>query len=348
MRKEVKQLLHWFGDHARSLPWRENKEPYRVWVSEIMLQQTRVEAVIPYYNRFMEALPRVEDLALCEEGRLLKLWEGLGYYNRVRNMQKAAIQIVELYGGCFPNEKEELEKLMGIGSYTAGAIASIAFGKAEPAVDGNVLRVWMRLHDCYDDIAKQNTKKKVEQEIREWIPKKFPGEFTQAMMELGATICKPNGQPKCESCPLLDFCKALKNGHIDEIPVKTKANPRKIQNRTILLVQKGNRVLLKKRASKGLLAGMYEFLNEDGSLNEDEAILKIKEMGLDPIRIMPIGEEKHIFSHIEWHMMGYLIKVDETQEDGKLLFADIDQLDKTFAIPTAYAAYRKQIRRKLE
>lgn len=348
MREEVRELLQWFHHHARNLPWRENQDPYRVWVSEIMLQQTRVEAVIPYFSRFMTALPSIEDLACCEEGRLLKLWEGLGYYNRVRNMQIAAIQIMENYGGNFPKTKIELMTLKGIGSYTAGAVASIAFNQAEPAVDGNVLRVWMRVHDDFDDIAKQTTKTKVEQEIMSWIPQDFPGDFTQAMMELGATVCVPKGEAKCEICPLMNYCKAREKGHIGQIPVKTKAKPRKIQIRTILVVQKGNRVLLKKRESKGLLAGMYEFLNEEGRLEEKEAVNKIKELGLNPMRIIPMGEEKHIFSHIEWHMVGYLIKVDETQEDNQFLFADVDQLDREFAIPSAYVAYRRQIRRKLE
>ncbi len=348
VREEADRLLQWFYGHARILPWREDKDPYRVWVSEIMLQQTRVEAVIPYFNRFMKELPTLKELACCEEGPLLKLWEGLGYYNRVRNMQKAAIQMMEVYEGNFPTTRSELMKLKGIGSYTAGAIASIAFNQQEPAVDGNVLRVWMRVHDDFDDIAKQTTKTKVEQEIMNWIPVDFPGDFTQAIMELGATVCVPKGEPKCPICPLVNFCKAKQNDHVNQIPVKTKAKPRKIQARTIIVVQKGNRVLLKKRENKGLLAGLYEFINEEGQLEEKEVIEKIKELGLNPIRISPMGEEKHIFSHIEWHMVGYLIKIDETQEDKGFLFADVDQLDKQYAIPSAYVAYRKQIRRKLE
>lgn len=340
-------LLDWFHNNKRTLPWRENKEPYRIWVSEIMLQQTRVEAVIPYFNRFMDRLPGVVDLAICPEEELLKLWEGLGYYNRVRNMQKAAIQIGELFHGDFPKNKCELETLSGIGSYTAGAIASIAFGEKVPAVDGNVLRVWMRLHNKTDDIAKQSTKKIVESEIMEWIPEECPGDFTQAMMELGATICVPNGPPKCEQCPLIDFCESRKQGTERILPVKAKLKPRKIQNKTILVIQKGNRVLLKKRKATGLLAGLYEFMNQDGVLAEEEVLAYVQEKGLDSLRITPLGEAKHIFSHIEWHMNGYLIRIDETKPDGKWLFADIDELDHKYAIPTAYQAYRKQIRKKL-
>lgn len=347
MKKEVMLLLDWFHNNKRTLPWRENKEPYRIWVSEIMLQQTRVEAVIPYFNRFMDRLPGVVDLAICPEEELLKLWEGLGYYNRVRNMQKAAIQIGELFHGDFPKNKCELETLSGIGSYTAGAIASIAFGEKVPAVDGNVLRVWMRLHNKTDDIAKQSTKKIVESEIMEWIPEECPGDFTQAMMELGATICVPNGPPKCEQCPLIDFCESRKQGTERILPVKAKLKPRKIQNKTILVIQKGNRVLLKKRKATGLLAGLYEFMNQDGVLAEEEVLAYVQEKGFDSLRITPLGEAKHIFSHIEWHMNGYLIRIDETKPDGKWLFADIDELDHKYAIPTAYQAYRKQIRKKL-
>lgn len=347
MKKEVKQLLDWFQNNKRILPWRENKEPYRVWVSEIMLQQTRVEAVIPYFNRFMNRLPSVSDLADCPEEELLKLWEGLGYYNRVRNMQKAAIQIQNQFMGKFPNNKKELESLSGIGSYTAGAIASIAFGQKVPAVDGNVLRVWVRLRNKMDDIAKQSTKKCVEDEIMDWIPEECPGDFTQAMMELGATICVPNGAPKCEQCPVVNFCESKKQGTERTLPVKTKLKPRKIQNKTILVIQKGNRVLLKKRKASGLLAGLYEFLNQDGVLEEDEVLAYVQRKGFDSLRITPLGEAKHIFSHIEWHMNGFLIRIDETTPDGKWLFADIDELDHKYAIPTAYQAYRKQIRKKL-
>ena len=347
MKKEVKQLLDWFQNNKRILPWRENKEPYRVWVSEIMLQQTRVEAVIPYFNRFMNRLPSVSDLADCPEEELLKLWEGLGYYNRVRNMQKAAIQIQNQFMGKFPNNKKELESLSGIGSYTAGAIASIAFGQKVPAVDGNVLRVWVRLRNKMDDIAKQSTKKCVEDEIMDWIPEECPGDFTQAMMELGATICVPNGAPKCESCPLLHACESKKQGTERTLPVKSKLKPRKIQNKTILVIQKGNRVLLKKRKASGLLAGLYEFLNQDGVLEEDEVLAYVQRKGFNSLRITPLGEAKHIFSHIEWHMNGFLIRIDETTPDGKWLFADIDELDHKYAIPTAYQAYRKQIRKKL-
>lgn len=347
MREEVVQLLNWFQKNARVLPWRANKDPYRIWVSEIMLQQTRVEAVIPYFQRFMERLPDVKDLATCKEEELLKLWEGLGYYNRVRNMQKAAIEICEKWNGIFPKTKEELETLSGIGSYTAGAIASIAFHEAVPAVDGNVLRVWMRVTNNSDDIAKQKTKKRVENEIMDWVPEECPGDFTQAMMELGATVCVPNGAPKCDQCPLIHFCESRKRGNELTLPVKARQKPRKIQKKTILVIQKGNRVLLKKRKSSGLLAGLYEFLNQEGVLSEKEALDFVKDQGFETMRIVSLGEAKHIFSHIEWHMNGYLIRIDETKPDGRYLFADIDELDNKYAIPTAYQVYRKQIRKKI-
>ena len=208
--KIVEPLLAWYEKNRRKLPWRENVSAYRVWVSEIMLQQTRVEAVKPYFARFIDALPDVSDLADCEEEKLLKLWEGLGYYNRVRNMQKAAKTVMEEYGGQLPDDYEKLLSLKGIGSYTAGAIASIAYGIPVPAVDGNVLRIITRLTQDESDIMKQSVKKRVEQALLEVMPQKRAGVFNQALMELGATVCVPNGAPLCEACPWKEFCLAKK------------------------------------------------------------------------------------------------------------------------------------------
>ena len=224
----VQPLLRWFDQNARILPWRDQPTPYRVWVSEIMLQQTRVEAVKPFYQRFMEALPDIQTLANCEEEELLKLWEGLGYYNRVRNMQIAARTVIEEYGGKLPDDYLELQQLKGIGSYTAGAIASIAYGKVAPAVDGNVLRVISRVTLSREDILKQSVKRGMEQAIVEIMPADRPGAFNQALMELGAMVCVPNGEPHCESCPLKGLCLARKMGAMDEIPVKKAKKPRRI------------------------------------------------------------------------------------------------------------------------
>ena len=290
-------LLLWYYENRRVLPWREEPEPYRVWISEIMLQQTRVEAVKPYFARFMEALPDVRALAQVEEETLLKLWEGLGYYNRARNLKKAAQICVEQYGGRLPASYEALLKLPGIGSYTAGAIASIAFQMAEPAVDGNVLRVISRLLESREDIGKQSVKKQMEKEIREIIPEKRPGDFNQAMMELGATVCLPNGAPLCERCPAAPFCRAFQEGRTGELPVKAAKKARKVEVRTVYLLFCQGRVALRRRGPRGLLAGLWEYPNELADGTDWPA-----SWGLDTVPLERLGAGKHIFTHIEWHM----------------------------------------------
>lgn len=272
----VKPLLAWFEKNARTLPWRSISTPYRVWVSEIMLQQTRVEAVKPYFERFMHALPDVKSLAECEEERLLKLWEGLGYYNRVRNMQIAAQTVMEQYDGKLPADYEKLLELKGIGHYTAGAIASIAYGIPVPAVDGNVLRILMRVSADNSDIMKQSVKTRVEQALQQVIPQDCAGSFNQALMELGAIVCVPNGEPLCDQCPWYSFCETRKRGLWQELPVKKKAKGRRIEERTVLVIRDGERVVLKRRPKKGLLAGLYEFPNEPGTLTEDEALRAVQ------------------------------------------------------------------------
>lgn len=234
LEKIVEPLLEWFQGNKRALPWREDPTPYRVWVSEIMLQQTRVEAVKPYFERFTAALPDIGALAGCEEEKLLKLWEGLGYYNRVRNMQTAAKDVMEGHGGQLPADYGKLLELKGIGHYTAGAIASIAYGIPVPAVDGNVLRVITRVAADSSDIMKQPFRTKVEQELLKIIPKDRASAFNQGLMELGATVCLPNGAPQCGNCPWQGFCEAACRGLWEEIPVKSKAKPRKIEEKQYL------------------------------------------------------------------------------------------------------------------
>lgn len=344
----VEPLLAWFEKNARTLPWRSVATPYRVWVSEIMLQQTRVEAVKPYFARFMEALPEVRDLAECEEEKLLKLWEGLGYYNRVRNMQIAAQTVMEEYGGQLPADYEKLLSLKGIGSYTAGAIASIAYGIPVPAVDGNVLRILMRVSADDSDIMKQSVKTKVEKALSAVIPKDRAGSFNQALMELGAIVCVPNGEPLCDQCPWYDFCETRKRGLWQELPVKKKAKARKIEDRTVLVIRDGERVVLKKRPKKGLLAGLYEFPNEPGKLSEDEALHVVQEMHLHPMRIQKLEDAKHIFSHVEWHMQGYMVEVDSlTREEAGLLFVEAAHSEEAYPIPAAFAAYTKYMNIRL-
>ena len=303
----VTPLLSWYDKHARVLPWREDTAAYRVWVSEIMLQQTRVEAVKPFFERFIKALP--EALAEADEERLMKLWEGLGYYNRVRNMQKAARVIVSEYGGDFPADYEKLLSLPGLGHYTAGAVSSIAFGIPMPAVDGNVLRVLSRVTASYEDVLKQSVKTAMEAEVKKIIPADRAGDFNQALIEIGAIVCVPNGKAKCEICPLAFLCEAYKKGIVDELPKKKVKKERRIEDRTILILKEGDRVGIRKRPSKGLLAGLYELPGLEGHLSDEEVLAQVKAWGYAPLRILPLTGAKHIFSHVEWHMTGYALTV---------------------------------------
>ncbi len=348
-----KPLLKWYDTNRRVLPWREEPTPYRVWVSEIMLQQTRVEAVKPYFERFMNALPDIKALAEAEEEDLLKLWEGLGYYNRVRNMQKAAIQIMEEYDGRMPKDYEELLKLKGIGSYTAGAITSIAYGHAYPAVDGNVLRVLSRIRKDTRSISDAKVKAAVEQELLQIIPMDRPGDFNQAMMEIGACVCIPNGAPHCEECPLQYICAAHAEGKELEYPKKASAKPRTVEEKTILVIRDENRVAIRKRENKGLLAGMYEFPSLAGYHTGEEVVNYLAENGMKTIRIQPLQEAEHIFSHKEWHMKGYMIRVDELDQalPGKQvsdwLYIAPEETKQKYPIPKAFAAYTKYLGMKL-
>lgn len=344
----VQPLLNWYRKNKRTLPWRDQNNAYYTWVSEIMLQQTRVEAVKPYFARFTEELPDVQALALCPEEKLMKLWEGLGYYNRVRNMQKAAISVMEKYGGVLPASYEELLKLSGIGNYTAGAIASIAYGIPVPAVDGNVLRVVSRLSENPGDIMKQSVRREIEEELREVIPSDCPGDFTQAMMEIGAVICVPNGTPKCEECPIREHCLAFKHGTMEQYPVKARKKERVLEERTVFLIQDGALSALKKRPEKGLLAGLYELPNVSGHLSAEEAIRYVKELQLEPLYIEELGAAKHIFSHIEWRMIGYRIRVSSLMEPDHpdLIFVDRKKTAEELAIPSAFKAYSRYMNRK--
>ncbi len=344
----VAPLQDWFRENARILPWRDDPQPYHVWVSEIMLQQTRVEAVKPYYERFMKELPDVAALAGCPQERLLKLWEGLGYYNRVRNLQAAAVQVMEEYGGVIPSGRKELLGLKGIGSYTAGAIASIAYQKPVPAVDGNVLRVLSRVAADDSDIGKPSVKNHIEEklfELMETCARKDgdktldPRIFNQALMELGAVVCVPNGAPHCGECPWKGLCRARREERISELPVKTKAKERRCVDLTVLLLRDGDRVAIHKRGKKGLLAGMYELPNREGHLQPEEVLAYVREMGCSPLRIQPLAPAKHIFSHVEWHMIGYAVSVAEAEDGPEWLFVEAEDARERYAIPAAFARY---------
>lgn len=344
-----KPLLLWYDRNRRVLPWRKEPTPYRVWVSEIMLQQTRVEAVKPYFERFMSALPDIASLAAAPEEDILKLWEGLGYYNRVRNLQEAARQIQKDYGGRMPDTYEEILKLKGIGSYTAGAIASIAYGKVVPAVDGNVLRVVARLRQDERLVTDAKVKAAVEREIMEIIPADRPGDFNQAMMELGACVCIPNGAPLCENCPLSRLCAAHLAGRETEYPRKAEKKPRQIENRTVLIVRDENRAAIRKRSGKGLLAGMYELPSLSGFRTAEEVTSYLAASGIKVLRIQPLEDAKHIFTHKEWHMKGYMVRVDELdpgqpgEEVGDWLYIEPEETRDRYPIPSAFGAYAKYL-----
>lgn len=337
----VKPVIAWYQENKRELPWRKNPDAYRVWVSEIMLQQTRVEAVKPYYERFLKELPTVKELAEAQEDKLLKLWEGLGYYNRVRNMQKAAQQIMIDYHGHFPDTYEEIRLLKGIGSYTAGAISAFAYGIPKPAVDGNVLRVISRLTGSRGDIMKQSVRRQMEDALEKVIPENAAADFNQGLIELGALVCVPNGEPKCGECPVSQLCEAKKQGVIAQLPVKSKNKARKIEKRTVFIFRDGKKLAIRKRPSKGLLAGLYEFPSETGHMSLEEAAAYSKKIGLMPVRIRELGEAKHIFSHIEWHMTGYEILVDELEKTNKkgFLFIRPKEIEKEYPLPSALGHY---------
>ena len=341
-------LLSWYRENRRDLPWRENRDAYRIWISEIMLQQTRVEAVKPYFARFMEHFPTVQALADCEEEELFKCWEGLGYYSRARNLKKAAEIIVSEYGGALPADHAALLSLPGIGSYTAGAIGSIAFGLPVPAVDGNVMRVLSRVAGSYEDILKQAVKKKMELAVEETLKTLKEGEagdFNQALIETGAIVCVPNGAPLCGApCPFYTVCEARKKDLTAEIPVKTPKKKRKIEEKTVLLVECGDKIAIRKRDDTGLLASLYEFPNLEGKLSGKEVL---EQMKCRAVIEKELPTAKHIFSHVEWHMSAYLVWIEDPIQTGEYLFVEPSLTEEKYPIPAAFAAYAKYMEIRL-
>lgn len=338
--KMPERLLPWFSKNKRELPWREDREPYHVWLSEIMLQQTRVEAVKGYYQRFLSRLPAISDLAEVEEAELLKLWEGLGYYSRVRNLQKAAKAIMAEHHGVFPKDFTAIRALPGIGDYTAGAVCSICFDAKTPAVDGNVLRVLSRIlddHSCTDD-------PKVKRRFSELLAAVYPekaGDFTQSLMELGATICVPNGAPRCERCPMGDVCMARLHNTVDDLPVRAAKKPRKQQEMTVFLLTCGDRVALRKRPAEGLLAGLYEFPHLPGILCAEEIIHTAENWGVKPQYLEKTVGRTHIFTHIQWNMTGARLHCGA--ENTEFIWADRETVQQSIALPTAFRQFLKDI-----
>ena len=346
---EVQGLLSWYMGARRDLPWRETSDPYRIWLSEIMLQQTRVEAVKGYYARFLAALPTIADLASAPEEQLLKLWEGLGYYSRARNLQKAAQQIVREHGGAFPADYEAIRALPGIGSYTAGAIASIAFGIPAPAVDGNVLRVLARYAATEREITDPAVKSAAEELLRPLIPEGAAGDFNQSLIELGATVCAPNAAPACERCPLRDNCRAAKTDDPTAYPKKKAKAARRIVPLTVLLLtDEGGEVLrylIRRRPNKGLLAGLFEFPNLPGTLSPEEALTAAESFGFAPESVQPLPPATHIFTHVEWHMTLFELhgRWERLLPDSGLLAVTGAELGKIYAVPSAFSAIMKII-----
>lgn len=338
-------LLEWYDRSARILPWREDPAPYRVWVSEIMLQQTKVEAVKPYYERFLRELPEVRDLAEAPEEQLLKLWEGLGYYNRVRNLQKGAQEVMGRFSGTIPASFEALRSLPGVGDYTAGAIASIAFGIPVPAVDGNVLRVTSRVLNRSENILDPKVKRRTEQEIRAVIPAARAGDFNQSLMELGAMVCVPNGAPKCAECPLSGLCRAHALGIEETLPVKAAKKARRVEERTVFLLTCGGKLALRRRPEKGLLAGLWELPSMPGKLGGEEAAKALEEWGLAVRKTEPLNAAKHLFSHIEWRMEAWAGEA-EAEATG-FSWVTAEELDREYTLPSAFKAYFREIGKRL-
>ena len=337
MQKQLQKLpgalLPWYASNKRDLPWRQDKDPYHIWISEIMLQQTRVEAVKGYYQRFISALPTIAHLAQADDAQLMKLWEGLGYYSRVRNLKKAAQQIMGEHGGNFPQDHARVLKLPGIGDYTAGAICSIAFGQKRPAVDGNVLRVLSRLQADATPIDQPARKKEVQALLAEIYPDDA-GDFTQALMELGATICGPNRAPDCPNCPCKGFCQGYQQGIAAELPVKTAKKARRTEEKTVFILRCEEQYALVKRPETGLLAGMWQFPELPGILELPQAL---EVLGLPVREVHRQLEKRHIFTHIEWKMRGIFLEIAEKTPDFQWFSAE--EVARDTALPTAYRQF---------
>ena len=341
-REVVPGLSDWYRTVSRDLPWRRDPSPYGVWISEIMLQQTRIEAVIPYYHRFMAELPGVEALAACDDDRLMKLWQGLGYYSRARNLKKAAVTIVKDYGGVLPADYDALRGLSGIGDYTAGAIGSIAFGLPTPAVDGNVMRVVTRIAAWGEDITKPQTKRDITQALREIYPTGDGASlFTQGLMELGEAVCIPNGTPKCAECPISHLCLAYGQGNPTDYPVKSPKKARRVEEKWVFLLSCRGKYAIRKRPESGLLAALWEFPNAPKEEIPAEILTK---WGGDPNAMAKGPEGVHIFTHVEWHMTGLRVELSEQHPD--FTWATPAEILDIYAVPTAFKVFLKEMEKE--
>ena len=336
LEKLPEALLPWYYENKRNLPWRKDTEPYHVWLSEIMLQQTRVEAVKGYYERFLMRLPTIANLASCDDDMLHKLWEGLGYYSRVRNLKKAAQVVMECYGGEFPGEYEQVLALPGIGEYTAGAICSISFGRKTPAVDGNVLRVIYRITDEATPIDLPAYKKQVTTALAEIYPKQA-GDFTQALMELGATVCGPNRKPDCENCPCRNFCLGRQRGTAETLPTKLPKKGRRQEDMTVFICSCDGKYAIQKRDNHGLLADLWQFPNVPGKLEAQQAIDTARELGIQTRQIMLSLDKTHIFTHVQWNMRGFYLEA--TEPVAAFTWLSAEDIEREIALPTAFRQF---------
>ena len=335
-------LLQWFDANKRLLPFRQEPSAYHIWVSEIMLQQTRVSAALPYYERFVAELPDPAALAACDPDKLRKLWQGLGYYSRVANMQKAAQIVCRQYGGQLPADYAALRALPGIGDYTAGAIASIAFGIPAPAVDGNVLRLAARITgSCLDVLDAKNRKA-----FRNWMAaamsQERPGAYNQALMDLGATVCLPSGAPLCGDCPAGDFCIARQEGCQAQLPVRSPKREKRTEHLTVFLLRRGAAAALRQRPETGLLAGLWEYPHVPGTLTEAEAARQLQMWGVNPTKWTKKLSARHIFTHVRWEMTGYVVEVDGLGP-GDWLWAEAQQRER-LAIPSAFEKFTAELK----
>ncbi|HIY06139.1 MAG TPA: A/G-specific adenine glycosylase [Candidatus Evtepia faecigallinarum] len=330
-------LLQWYRENARDLPWRRESTPYRVWVSEIMLQQTRVGAVLGYFANFMAAFPTVQDLAAAPEDQLMKLWQGLGYYSRARNLQKAARQIVEDFGGAFPTQYKDIRALAGVGDYTAAAIASICYGQPVPAVDGNLLRVASRVMGDDTDITTTQGKRRFTAALQQVIPLDEPGRFNQAMMDLGAMVCLPNGAPLCDRCPAAEFCRARQTGRQRDLPVRPAKKPRRVEERVVFLLFYQGQVALRRRPAKGLLAGLWEYPNELAPARDCPSDWGLPEEGTFA------GTGKHIFTHVEWRMTARRWDLTDPALPEGWVWAGREALARDYPIPSAFASFQEAV-----
>lgn len=339
------KLLNWYDKNKRDLPWRDIKDPYGIWVSEIMLQQTQVTTVIPYYDRFMTALPTIADLAQASEAQLHKLWEGLGYYRRVQYMHRAAQILVAEYGGKLPTTRDELIKLPGIGPYTAGAIASMAFGEAVSAIDGNVLRIYSRLHEIDTPIERVVTTSLVNKKVMDDMDPTRPGDFNQALMDLGSRICIPLG-PKCSECPLNKDCKGHLNGTAEDYPVRLPKKARRKESYTILVLYQDGKIYLTRRPDEGLLARLWSFPMMKNFKSPSEVEEYLKNQGLQVHRIEKLPSSTHLFSHIEWDMIGYAADVRSlsVNEGDEGVWITPAMMEQNYSIPTAYKTYVEEVK----